>query len=96
MFFETTLEIYEKLARKLQAKGIAFEVSDCTISKDSSRHIHMEFGDLDNKTATLVASLADECCGIVATDSKKSPDYGKPVSYDDKVQVSTNDSLEIL
>ena len=81
MFYETTLEIYEKLVRKLNEKGISFEVSDCTLAKDSSRHIHMEFGNLDEKKISLVAKLADECSGLVAEDSKKSATYGRPVSY---------------
>ena len=81
MFYETTIEIYEKLAKKLSEKGIVFEASDCTLEKDSSRHIHMEFGNIDNKTTTIIAKLADECSGLVANDSKKKPEYGKPLSY---------------
>lgn len=91
MFYETTLEIYEKLARKLSEKGIRFEVSDCTLEKDSSKHIHMEFGNISKKTAEIVAKLADECSGFVAEQSKQGSTYGRPVSYEDK----QDDTLEI-
>ena len=82
MFLETTREIYEKLAKKLSEKGISFEVSDCTMTSDgNTQHIHMEFGNLSNKTASLVAKLTDECCGLVAESSKQNKEENRPKAY---------------
>jgi hypothetical protein len=46
--------------------------------------VHLQFPTLNPKTAKenkRIAKIVDDCYGLVAEESRKSPDVGRPKSY---------------
>lgn len=71
MFTEMTQEAYEKFKAKMEAKGISFEASDCTLPGDSTQHVHIEFGNLNVDLKKDIADEIDASYEQVAIESKE-------------------------
>lgn len=87
MFLELTKTAFLKLKPELEENNISYQLSDCSIEGESNElgnsleYIHLEFGDITKKTAKFIAKLTDKCYGIIADESKKTVEEGKPIAY---------------
>lgn len=70
MFAEITEESWKKLKEKLDSKGYAYEVSDCTLPGDSQPHVHIEFSHIGMEKATEIANYIDTAYVIAAQEAK--------------------------
>ena len=99
MFLEVTKTVFLKLKPSLEEHNIGYQLSDCSINgeKDELGHnleyVHLEFGDISKKTASFIAKLTDKCYGLVADESKKGKEIGKPMAYVDEKPFGFEDIL---
>ncbi len=70
MFVEITEDAWKKFKPYLDENKYGYEVSDATLQKDSIKHIHIEFEDMDKERTIELARQLDIVYESVAKASR--------------------------